>query len=110
MLGQGTGDSVGGPSGSIESILDYFGWVVPYWKYSNTLLTLAVGFVIILALPNVLQLFEKEKASLTKVRSAPALFRFEWQPSFLWAVGLSALALVTLLMVTGNSEFLYFKF
>jgi D-alanyl-lipoteichoic acid acyltransferase DltB (MBOAT superfamily) len=110
MIGRGTGDSPGGSMGVVESILDFLGVPVPYWDYSNSLITLAVGFVFVLVLPNVLQLFEKEEASLTKLRSAPAFFSFQWQPNILWGFLLGMLFLVTLLMVTGNSEFLYFRF
>ena len=110
MIGRGTGDSVGGPEGVIESILDYFGFPVPYWNYTNSLITLAVAFVFVLALPNVLQLFEKEGASLTNIRSKPPLFSFQWRPNILWGCLLAVLFLATLLMVTGNSEFLYFRF
>ncbi len=110
MAGNGTGDSPGGVTGALESIFDYFGTPVSYWDYSNSLLTLGLLFVLILVLPNVLQLFGGEEASLTKVRSAPAFFAFQWRPNILWGFLLAALALVTLLMVTGNSEFLYFRF
>ncbi len=110
MIGGGTGESVGGPPGVLESILDYLGSPVPYWNNSNSLVTLGVGFVFILILPNVLQLFEKEGPSLTSIRSAPAFFSFQWRPNVLWGSFLAVLALVNLLMVTGNSEFLYFRF
>jgi D-alanyl-lipoteichoic acid acyltransferase DltB (MBOAT superfamily) len=110
MFGQGTGDSPGGATGTVESILDYFGLAVPYWNYSNALITVAVLLGVILLLPNALQIFDKEGPSLTKVRSAPAFFSFQWQPNILWGFLLAVLGLVTLLMVTGNSEFLYFRF
>jgi alginate O-acetyltransferase complex protein AlgI len=110
MIGRGTGDSVGGQEGVIESILDYFGVSVPYWNYTDSLITLAVGFIFVLVLPNVLQLFEKEGASLTNIKSAPAFFSFQWRPNILWGFLLAGLTLVTVLMVTGNSEFLYFRF
>lgn len=110
MAGRGSGESVGGPQGEIESILDYFGTPLPYWNYTNCLVTLAAGFLVILALPNILQIFEKEGASLTKIRSAPALFPFEWRPNIFWGFLLAVLALVNLLLVTGHSEFLYFRF
>lgn len=110
LVGRGTGDSAGGAQGTVESILDYFGAPVPFWNYSNSYLTLAVAYLFVLLLPNVLQLFEGEGASLTKVRSAPAFFTFRFWPNFRWGFSLAVLALVTLLMVTGNSEFLYFRF
>jgi alginate O-acetyltransferase complex protein AlgI len=110
MIGKGTGDIVGGPQGVVESILDYFGIPNPFWNYSNSLITLVIAFTFILVLPNVLQLFEKQGASLTNIRSAPAVFSFQWRPNILWGFLLAVLALVDLLMVTGNSEFLYFRF
>ncbi len=110
MIGRGTGDSPGGAQGVVESILDYFGVAVPYWNYTNCLITLGIGFIFILVLPNVLQIFEKEGASLTNIRSAPAVFSFQWQPNILWGFLLAVLALVDLLMVAGNTEFLYFRF
>jgi hypothetical protein len=110
MIGRGTGGVVDGPQGVVESILDYFGVPNPFWNYSNSLITLVTAFTFILVLPNVLQLFDKEEASLTNIRSAPAVFSFQWRPNILWGFLLAILALVTLLMVTGNSEFLYFKF
>ena len=110
MFGGGSRDSVGGPSGPIETILDYFGVTIPFWNYSNALITLGVAFVFILVLPNVLQLFQKEGASLTTIRSAPALLSFQWRPNILWGFILAVLFLIELLFVTGNSEFLYFRF
>ena len=110
MVGLGTGDSLGGPEGVIESVLDFFGFTVPYWNYSDSLITLAVAFAFIMIPPNVLQLFEKEEASLTKVRSAPALLSYRFHPNILWGFLLAVLALINLLLVTGNSEFLYFRF
>jgi alginate O-acetyltransferase complex protein AlgI len=110
MIGRGTGDSPGGAEGPVESILDYFKVTVPYWNCSDSLITLAIVFALILIPPNVLQLFEKEGASLKKIRSAPAFLSFRWRPSILWGVLLAILALVNLLLVTGNSEFLYFRF
>ncbi len=110
MIGRGSGDSVGGPEGAVESILEFFGIPIPYWNYSDSLITLAVVFVFILIFPNVLQLFDREGASLTKIRSAPALFAFQWRPNILWGFLLAVLGLVDLLMVTGTTEFLYFRF
>jgi alginate O-acetyltransferase complex protein AlgI len=110
MIGRGTGDSPGGVQGVVESILDYFGIAVPYWNYANCLITLGIGFIFVLVLPNVLQIFEKEGASLTKIRSVPAVFSFQWRSNIIWGLLLAVLALVDLLMVTGNSEFLYFRF
>lgn len=110
MLGRGTGDSPGGPQGAVESILDYFGINVPYWNYSNSLITLAVGFFLAFTLPNVLQLFEREGASLTNSRSDPSFFSFQWRPNIVWGFLLAVLFLADLLMVAGNSEFLYFRF
>ena len=109
LFGGGTGESPGGAQGVLEAILDFFGIPVPYWNYSNSLITLAVLIIFILVLPNVLQLFEKEEASLTKFRSAPAFIPFHWRPNILWGFLLGILALADLLMVTGTTEFLYFK-
>jgi len=109
LFGGGTGDSPGGNQGVVEAILDYFGVAVPYWNYSNSLITVGVLLIFILVLPNVLQLFEKEESSLTKIRSTPAFFSFEWRPNILWGFFLAVLALADLLMVTGTTEFLYFK-
>ena len=109
LFGGGTGDSPGGNQGVVEAILDYFGVAVPYWNYSNALITVGVLLIFILVLPNILQLFEKEESSLTKIRSTPAFFSFEWRPNILWGFFLAVLALADLLMVTGTTEFLYFK-
>ncbi len=59
MFGRGTGDSPGGATGVVESILDYFGVPVPYWNYSNSLLTLGILLVFILVMPNVLQIIRE---------------------------------------------------
>ncbi len=51
------------------------------------------------------------KASLTKIRSAPGSFSDSNSgPTCFLGILLAVLALVDLLMVTGNSEFLYFRF
>lgn len=110
LFGGGTGDSPGGATGVVESIFGYFGVVIPYWGYSNALVTVGIGFLLILILPNALQLFEKEGASLTKIKSDPPFIPFHWRANVLWGVLLGILALADVLMVTGNSEFLYFRF
>jgi hypothetical protein len=110
MVGLGTGDSPGGATGPVESILEYFGVSIPYWNYSNSLITVGLSLFIVLIFPNVLQLFDQEGASLTKVKSAPALIRFDWKANAWWGGALAVLASITLLLVTGNSEFLYFRF
>ncbi len=112
MFGGGTGDSPGGATGVLESILNYMGVAVPYWGYSNSMITLGILFIFALVMPNTLQIFEKEAAgtSLTRIRSTQALLRFQWRPNLLWACLLAVLALADALMVTGNSEFLYFRF
>ncbi len=84
---------------------------VPYWNYTDSHSHRGGGACIfVLVLPNVLQLFKKEGASLTKVLAAPAFFSFQWRPNVLWGILLALLALADLLMITGNSEFLYFQF
>ena len=110
MFGGGTGDSPGGATGVVESILDYLGVTVPYWNNSDALLTAGLALAIILALPNALQLFEGHGASLTRVRAAKPFLSFFWKPNILWGGLLALLALADVLMVTGNSEFLYFRF
>jgi D-alanyl-lipoteichoic acid acyltransferase DltB (MBOAT superfamily) len=110
MFGKGSGDSPGGATGVVESILNYFKVPVPYWNDTNSLLTVGILLVVILVFPNCLQIFGEAEASLTKVKSAPALIPIQWRPNLYWGMILALLALVDLLMVTGNSEFLYFRF
>lgn len=110
LAGRGTGDSLGGLSGPVESALDYLGITVPYWNFTNCWLSLVVGMAIILFFPNVLQLFDAEKTSLTKIKAGKPVLSFVWRNNWGWALTLALLASVTLLMITGNSEFLYFKF
>ena len=110
MVGKGTGDSPGGSTGVVESILNYLGLAVPFWNYTNALMTLGLGLAIALAFPNILQIFEEHDASLTPTHSSRGWISFRWHPGLLWGFLLAVLALVDLLMVTGNSEFLYFRF
>jgi hypothetical protein len=109
MFGGGTADSLGGPKGTVESIFAYFNVFLPTWGNCNAFFTLGLAFLFIWTMPNVLQLFETEQVTVSKIRSTKAFFKFQWSPNIVWAVLLGLMALVDLLMVTGTTEFLYFR-
>jgi alginate O-acetyltransferase complex protein AlgI len=76
----------------------------------NKLIFLLGLFVFVLVMPNVLQLFEKEGASLTKIKSAPSLISLTWQPTAQWGFLFGVFVVLDLLFVNGTSVFLYFQF
>jgi D-alanyl-lipoteichoic acid acyltransferase DltB (MBOAT superfamily) len=78
--------------------------------YTHWWLYLVLLFTAILCLPNILQIFEKEQPSFTKLRSAPAFLHFEWRPNMVWGFMLGGLFLIALLLGAGTTEFLYYRF
>jgi hypothetical protein len=79
------------------------------WHAGN-LFTILLAFIFVWSTPNVLQIFAKQGASLSKSRAKPAKFNLEWHPSIAWGLMLGLLTTLSILEITGTSEFLYFQF
>lgn len=63
------------------------------------------------AMPNTAELFSRERPIVDAERlHGRARPRLEWRPSIAWAVGIAALAAVSILSIHHASEFLYFRF
>jgi alginate O-acetyltransferase complex protein AlgI len=78
--------------------------------YSPRLLILA--FLFVWTAPNVLQIFDAWEPSLSKPHKPMPkwLHALEWKPNVPWAVGMGLLAVLALMALSGQSEFLYFRF
>jgi D-alanyl-lipoteichoic acid acyltransferase DltB (MBOAT superfamily) len=72
-------------------------------------LRLAVLFGIVWFLPNSAQILNRFQPTLSKLR-LDSLIQFEWKPNIGWAVATAVMASVDILLVTGATEFLYFRF
>jgi D-alanyl-lipoteichoic acid acyltransferase DltB (MBOAT superfamily) len=78
---------------------------------SNRLFMLACYFLVWFA-PNVLQIFSVWEPTLSKPHG-PSLGWFasvQWKPNLAWGVALGLLAAIAVLAITGQTEFLYFRF
>ena len=70
---------------------------------------LAVCFLIVWCMPNSNELTAKYEPILGGMRSyLPE--RLQWQPNVGWGLAIGALAAVSVLFMSGATEFLYFQF
>lgn len=85
----------------------------PNWSRSDLriVLELATTFIIVWALPNTQQILGKHAHRDTSDDMQKEVSRFwRWKPDMLWAVSLSAVLLLCLLLMQNPSQFLYFQF
>ena len=75
---------------------------------STTLLTLALCFFIVWALPNTQEILGQLRTNETRMPSL--LPRLTWRPTAVWSVGLAALFCVAILLLDASTRFLYFQF
>jgi alginate O-acetyltransferase complex protein AlgI len=73
------------------------------------LLLIAALFVMVLALPNVPDIFRVKDLPFVEDR-APSLVHVSWSSSFAWACAVGGLAYLALSGIDGYSEFIYFNF
>ena len=74
-----------------------------------TPITLILGFLWVFTMPNVLQVTAAYKPSLSNI-AASTQSRLAWAPNRLWACALGLIAAITILAITGTTEFVYFQF
>jgi alginate O-acetyltransferase complex protein AlgI len=110
MAGIGTKKSPGGPPGILESVSAYFNFDIPSWHHASATITLVFFLIFVWIMPNVLQLFEKEGASLTKVKAASPFISYRWSPNLFWSFLAVFLFLMSVFFLGGTTEFLYFNF
>lgn len=67
------------------------------------------GYLLVLLAPNSLELFSKYSPVIGHVRTAVS-DRFLWHPTVTWGAFIGVLAALSLLYMTGATEFLYFQF
>lgn len=79
------------------------------WHAGNAISILCALWVIF-TMPNVLQLFSDYEPALAHSKAKPALLDFKWQPSIAWGLLMAITCLISVLSVTGTTEFLYFRF
>jgi alginate O-acetyltransferase complex protein AlgI len=72
-------------------------------------LRLAVLFPIVWFLPNSAQILHRFQPTLSKLRMDSPI-QFEWRPNLGWALAIAVMASADILLVTGTTEFLYFRF
>ena len=68
------------------------------------------ALLVIFVMPNVLQLFPEYEPALSHAKAKPALLNFKWQPNIAWGLIMAITCLLSVLSVTGTTEFLYFRF
>jgi alginate O-acetyltransferase complex protein AlgI len=66
-------------------------------------------FAIVWTMPNSLQMLSKYEPTLSKLRST-SLIKLEWKPNLVWGVIVGLIAALSVLEMTGLTEFLYFRF
>ncbi len=78
---------------------------VHYWK-------LLAAFVFIWTAPNVLQLFAEWNPTLSKPHSPGGRWTYflRWGPTPAWGIAMGILAALAVLAISGQTEFLYFRF
>jgi alginate O-acetyltransferase complex protein AlgI len=79
---------------------------------ASVLIPEVLAFIVVWFAPNVLQIFDRWKPSLTKPHSpGPKWFQsLQWEPSPAWGIALGLLAGFAVLALGGQTEFLYFRF
>ncbi len=84
----------------------------PYHASPARLGSLAIGYIIVWAMPNTQQILLRFKPSLAPFRSdlEPALVRFSWRPTAAWGCLLAFLFFYTVVKMQNPSTFLYFQF
>jgi alginate O-acetyltransferase complex protein AlgI len=70
---------------------------------------IVILFAIVWTMPNSLQLLSKYQPTLSQLRST-SLIKLEWEPNLVWGVIVGVIATLSLLEMTGVTEFLYFRF
>jgi alginate O-acetyltransferase complex protein AlgI len=71
---------------------------------------IALSFLIVLALPNVQQIFKAYTPFLDEKPKWIKAMHVTWIPSFIWAVFISILLAFSMVKLGGDSSFLYFNF
>jgi D-alanyl-lipoteichoic acid acyltransferase DltB (MBOAT superfamily) len=82
-------------------------------EFGETMMWILVSMLIALALPNTLQIMARYEPALgVKPQTAKFAGRSisEWNASFPWAIGVSIVAALAMLSLSGPSEFLYWQF
>jgi alginate O-acetyltransferase complex protein AlgI len=72
-------------------------------------LEVVLAFLFVWLAPNVLQIFAAWEPTLSKPHALVSA-RLQWKPNVAWAVGIGVLATLAILAVSGQTEFLYFRF
>jgi D-alanyl-lipoteichoic acid acyltransferase DltB (MBOAT superfamily) len=102
--------------GPLAGWLDRVGVMHQPWggqEFLKMIIAIPILMAVVLACPNTLQILARyEPAVGSKPQPADTFLgrALEWNPSLAWAVGLSALAVVGILFLGGESEFLYWQF
>ncbi len=78
------------------------------WHYG--LLWIAGLLVCAFIMPNTVQMMSKHFIPAGAVLEKSSLFQFHWQPVKRWSVLLAMLALISIMLISEESEFLYFQF
>lgn len=79
------------------------------WHAGNAI-SIFCALWIIFMMPNMLQLFSEYEPALAHAKAKPALLNFKWQPNIAWGLIMAITCLLSVLSVTGTTEFLYFRF
>lgn len=103
-------------AGPLAGWLGRMGVMQQQWggqEFLRMAIAIPILMLVVLACPNTLQILARYEPAIG-VKPQPAdtfLGRaLEWNPSLAWAVGISAVAVIGILSLGGESEFLYWQF
>jgi alginate O-acetyltransferase complex protein AlgI len=102
--------------GRLGGMLHGFGVIGESWDdgaFVRTAIYIAILMFVALACPNTLQILSRYEPALgVKPQSSKSMFGriLDWEPSVPWAVAVSAVAAIAMILIGGPSEFLYWQF
>ena len=73
---------------------------------------IVLAFVFVWTAPNVLQIFANWTPTLSKPHSKGVRWMqaLQWEPTLAWGFAMGLIAALAVLAISGQSEFLYFRF
>ncbi|HET7764427.1 MAG TPA: MBOAT family O-acyltransferase [Burkholderiales bacterium] len=101
--------------GPLAGWLERFGVMHQAWggqEFVKMAIAIPILIVVVMACPNTLQMLARHEPAIGVRQPAESFLgrALEWRPSLAWAAGISALAVIGVLFLGGESEFLYWQF
>ena len=101
--------------GSLAGLLERIGVMHQAWggqEFLKMAVAIPILIVVVMACPNTLQMLARYEPAIGVKQPAETFVgrALEWKPSLAWAVGISGVAVIAVLLLGGESEFLYWQF